>query len=230
MRTSTAPSARGAGVPARLGVSRSGSTSRSRRPTDLRVMPPSDRSDPAAPLRHDVRTLGHLLGETLIEQEGRGFFDLEERIRALAKRGRDATGDARAEARSGLREAFAGARRRGGRAGRARVRALLPAREPGGAASPRPTRARARSRRRGRTRVARGAVARARAAGASRGTRGAARRRQHRARADGAPHGGATPDGARQAPGDRRAPRAAGSSHACPRGGARAARARCARK
>ena len=69
-------------------------------------MPPSDRADPAAPLRHDVRTLGHLLGETLIEQEGRAFFDLEEHIRALAKRGRNATGDARTEARSGLRDAF----------------------------------------------------------------------------------------------------------------------------
>jgi phosphoenolpyruvate carboxylase len=68
-------------------------------------MPPPDRSDPSAPLRRDVRTLGHLLGETLVEQEGRAFFDLEEHIRALAKRGRNATGDARAEARSALRAA-----------------------------------------------------------------------------------------------------------------------------
>jgi phosphoenolpyruvate carboxylase len=69
-------------------------------------MPPSDRSDPTAPLRRDVRTLGHLLGEMLVEQEGRAFFDLEEHIRALAKLGRNATGDARAEARSALRAAI----------------------------------------------------------------------------------------------------------------------------
>lgn len=74
-------------------------------------MPPShDRSsaasDPAAPLRRDVRTLGHLLGEMLVEQEGRGFFDLEEHIRALAKKGRNATGSERADARAALRAAI----------------------------------------------------------------------------------------------------------------------------
>jgi phosphoenolpyruvate carboxylase len=59
--------------------------------------------DVSAPLRRNVRMLGHLLGDTLVEQEGRAFFDLEERIRALAKRGRSARGPARADARSALR-------------------------------------------------------------------------------------------------------------------------------
>jgi phosphoenolpyruvate carboxylase len=36
-------------------------------------------------LRYWIRTLGNLLGETIIEQEGRELFDLEEQIRALAK-------------------------------------------------------------------------------------------------------------------------------------------------
>src|ERR1700689_2647313 len=55
-------------------------------------------------LRRDVSTLGHLLGETLVEQEGKDFFDLEERIRALAKRGRAASGTAREDATAALRE------------------------------------------------------------------------------------------------------------------------------
>ena len=44
--------------------------------------------DPSDLLRRDVSMLGHLLGDTLVEQEGREFFDLEEKIRALAKRRR----------------------------------------------------------------------------------------------------------------------------------------------
>ena len=36
-------------------------------------------------LRYWIRTLGNLLGETIIEQEGREIFDLEEEIRAQAK-------------------------------------------------------------------------------------------------------------------------------------------------
>ncbi|MBI2885200.1 MAG: phosphoenolpyruvate carboxylase [Candidatus Omnitrophica bacterium] len=36
------------------------------------------------PLREDVRLLGELLGEVLIQQEGRGLFDTEERIRTAA--------------------------------------------------------------------------------------------------------------------------------------------------
>ncbi|MEX1020277.1 MAG: phosphoenolpyruvate carboxylase [Litorilinea sp.] len=46
-------------------------------------------------LRHWVRTLGNLLGETIIEQEGQAIFDLEEKIRALAKNWR--AGDHRAQ-------------------------------------------------------------------------------------------------------------------------------------
>jgi phosphoenolpyruvate carboxylase len=66
-------------------------------------MPP----DPSDLLRRDVSMLGHLLGDTLIEQEGREFFDLEERIRALTKRRRGATGRARARDTTELREAIA---------------------------------------------------------------------------------------------------------------------------
>lgn len=45
-----------------------------------------------ARLRQSVRTLGNLLGETIIEQEGQTVFDLEEEMRALtrAQRGGDA--------------------------------------------------------------------------------------------------------------------------------------------
>lgn len=39
-----------------------------------------------APLRRDIRWLGTLLGETLIEQEGRALFETEERLRILCKR------------------------------------------------------------------------------------------------------------------------------------------------
>jgi len=39
-----------------------------------------------APLRRDVHFLGELLGQVLIHQEGRAFFDVEERIRQLAIR------------------------------------------------------------------------------------------------------------------------------------------------
>ncbi len=38
-----------------------------------------------APLHRDIRELGAMLGKVLIEQEGRGFFDLEEQLRLLTK-------------------------------------------------------------------------------------------------------------------------------------------------
>ncbi|MCL5021345.1 MAG: phosphoenolpyruvate carboxylase [Bacteroidetes bacterium] len=38
-----------------------------------------------APLHRDIRELGAILGKVLIEQEGKGFFDLEEQLRLLAK-------------------------------------------------------------------------------------------------------------------------------------------------
>ena len=41
-------------------------------------------------LRYWVRTLGNLLGETIVEQEGEETFALEEELRALAKNWRDA--------------------------------------------------------------------------------------------------------------------------------------------
>src|SRR5215472_14335746 len=64
-------------------------------------------TDPTDLLRRDVSMLGHLLGDTLIEQEGRDFFDLEERIRALAKKRRGSTGRARARDTAALRDAIA---------------------------------------------------------------------------------------------------------------------------
>ena len=38
-----------------------------------------------APLHRDIRELGAILGKVLIEQEGKGFFDLEEELRILTK-------------------------------------------------------------------------------------------------------------------------------------------------
>lgn len=38
-----------------------------------------------APLHRDIRELGAILGKVLIEQEGEGFFDLEEELRILTK-------------------------------------------------------------------------------------------------------------------------------------------------
>lgn len=61
-------------------------------------------ADPFAPLRRDVDTLGRLLGETLVEQAGRSFFELEETLRALAKRRRATTGAERMRTTGDLRE------------------------------------------------------------------------------------------------------------------------------
>jgi phosphoenolpyruvate carboxylase len=68
-------------------------------------VPSSMEVDPFAPLRRDVSALGRTLGEALIEQEGRAFFDVEERIRALSKQRRVATN--RAQAATELRAAIA---------------------------------------------------------------------------------------------------------------------------
>ncbi|WP_410209845.1 phosphoenolpyruvate carboxylase [Aquirhabdus sp.] len=54
----------------------------------------SPASDPHAPLRDDVRLLGHLLGDTLRQQVGEALYDKVEAIRKLAKQTRD--GDANA--------------------------------------------------------------------------------------------------------------------------------------
>ena len=65
-------------------------------------------SDPTQPLRRDVSTLGHVLGETLVEQEGRALFDLEEQIRAMAKTRRAATGRRQREATEAMRATMRG--------------------------------------------------------------------------------------------------------------------------
>jgi phosphoenolpyruvate carboxylase len=46
----------------------------------------TDSRDKDQPLRHDVRWLGELLGETLKEQGGPSLFECEEELRALSKR------------------------------------------------------------------------------------------------------------------------------------------------
>jgi phosphoenolpyruvate carboxylase len=56
-------------------------------------------------LRRNVSELGRVLGETLVEQEGRELFDLEERVRGMAKARRAAPRAKRRE----LREALAAA-------------------------------------------------------------------------------------------------------------------------
>jgi phosphoenolpyruvate carboxylase len=45
---------------------------------------PSDHEDKDAPLRHDIRLLGRILGETLRDQDGDEAFEIVERIRQLA--------------------------------------------------------------------------------------------------------------------------------------------------
>jgi phosphoenolpyruvate carboxylase len=49
----------------------------------------AQRDEPYGPLRRDVRLLGGLLGRVLVEQEGEAFLELEERIRAGARRSRE---------------------------------------------------------------------------------------------------------------------------------------------
>ena len=56
-------------------------------------------SDPFDALRRDVSYLGRVLGDTLVEQEGPGLFELEEQIRALAKARRAGGRDAREASR-----------------------------------------------------------------------------------------------------------------------------------
>lgn len=62
-------------------------------------------ADPFDALRRDVSFLGRILGDTLVEQEGKELFDLEETIRALAKErrtepGSDATSKLEAKVRA----------------------------------------------------------------------------------------------------------------------------------
>ncbi len=61
-------------------------------------------ADPFEALRRDISTLGHLLGDTLVEQEGPALLELEESIRALAKerRKRGRRGPAAAQMRAAI--------------------------------------------------------------------------------------------------------------------------------
>jgi phosphoenolpyruvate carboxylase len=63
--------------------------------------------DPFNGLRRDVSYLGHILGDTLVDQEGRELLDLEESIRALAKTRRSAP-EAQAAASAALDETIRG--------------------------------------------------------------------------------------------------------------------------
>lgn len=61
-------------------------------------------ADPFEALRRDISALGHLLGDTLVEQEGTALLELEESIRALAKerRKRGRRGPAAARMRAAI--------------------------------------------------------------------------------------------------------------------------------
>ncbi|WP_433936654.1 phosphoenolpyruvate carboxylase [Sorangium cellulosum] len=69
-------------------------------------MPPR-RREVDRPLRKEVRLLGRLLGEVLIEQEGEELFAIEERIRTLAIRRRRGPSDGRAHAAAELTKLLA---------------------------------------------------------------------------------------------------------------------------
>jgi phosphoenolpyruvate carboxylase len=58
----------------------------------MSTLPPESTSDS---LSAQIRTLGHILGETIVKLEGKEIFDLEEKVRLLAKSSRG--GDANAE-------------------------------------------------------------------------------------------------------------------------------------
>lgn len=44
-------------------------------------------TDAQLPLRRDIRLLGELLGQVILEQEGQALFDIEERVRLTSRRG-----------------------------------------------------------------------------------------------------------------------------------------------
>ncbi len=69
-------------------------------------MSTSARIEPSDALRRDVRELGALLGETLVEQAGAKLLELEEAIRALAKERRRGTREVRREAGRKMRAAI----------------------------------------------------------------------------------------------------------------------------
>ena len=69
---------------------------------------PSTRREIDRPLRRDVRWLGRLLGEVLIDLEGEPLFALEERIRKLAIHRRRGPREERGAAAIALQTALAG--------------------------------------------------------------------------------------------------------------------------
>lgn len=69
----------------------------------MAIIRPQDKA-----LRRDVRMLGKLLGDVLVEQEGQGLFELEERVRQLAVARRRGPKPGRSAAASELSELLAG--------------------------------------------------------------------------------------------------------------------------
>jgi phosphoenolpyruvate carboxylase len=70
-------------------------------------MPSPRRREVDRPLRKEVRLLGRLLGEVLIEQEGEELFNLEEQIRTLAIRRRRGPSEGREQAAAELSKLLA---------------------------------------------------------------------------------------------------------------------------
>ena len=61
--------------------------------------PPESTSDT---LSSEIRKLGHILGEIIVKLEGKDIFDLEERLRLLAKSSRAGDGQAEKELRAAV--------------------------------------------------------------------------------------------------------------------------------
>src|SRR4028118_870092 len=56
-------------------------------PPDFADLPPGVGFEPKdEPLRRDINLLGRVLGQVIVEQEGKGLFDTEEEVRLLCKR------------------------------------------------------------------------------------------------------------------------------------------------
>ena len=119
-------------------------------------------TDTAAPLRRDIRLLGSILGQVLVEQEGPELLETVESVRRSSAGG--------APRRLGRSDRGRPDRRAAG-AGAARIRALLPARQPRRAAAPRASAARRRAPRPRSARVAERCVQARRAGGPRRGAR-----------------------------------------------------------
>src|SRR6266545_1922364 len=56
---------------------------------EIPLMRTTSRDESAAPLRRDVRLLGSILGEVLVEQEGPELLAAVERVRLLAREARE---------------------------------------------------------------------------------------------------------------------------------------------